>query len=174
MAVRPAIAEPEQPGGSATAARGFSAKAGSGCRRLEGYSVDPAATHGFAAGEQPGTAAKRGCAAGGFHGAAFAATEHHGRTRRCEEGIYAAVHADCEDRLAAKCLDVGRHVLRSKSACALRTVRSDPQAARPAVQICRSRFSWRSAAERACYSFGPGELKIGSGKSSRTKSPGTK
>ncbi|MGY4351899.1 hypothetical protein ACVWXM_008392 [Bradyrhizobium sp. GM7.3] len=131
---------------------------------LKDIQSTPAATHGFAAGEQSGIAAKRGCAAGGFDGAAFAAAEHHGRTGRCEEGIFAAVHADCEDRLAAKCHDVGRHVLRSKSACALWTVRRDAQADRSAVEICRSRFSWRSAAERACHRFGPGELKIGSGK----------
>ena len=66
--------------------------------------------------------------------------------------------------LAAKCDDVGRHVLRSKSACALWTVRSDAQADRPAAEIYRTRFGWRRSAECACYSFGPGELKIGSGR----------
>ncbi len=135
------------------------AKIGSGCRCLEGYSVGPAATHGFAAGEQPRIAAKCRVAAAGFNGAPFSATEHHGRTVRCEEDIFAAIYAHSEGRLAAKCNDVGRHVLHSKSACSLWTVRSDAQTDGSAVEICRAYFGWRSSPDCAGYNFSPGKLK---------------
>ncbi|MHC2279932.1 hypothetical protein ACVME8_006575 [Bradyrhizobium diazoefficiens] len=154
-------AEYRQSGRTASAPGRIGTETGSGCHRLEGYPVGPAATHGFAAGEQPSIAAKCGAAAAGHNGALVSAPEHHGRTVRREEDIFAAVHAHREGGLAARRNDVGRHVLHSKSECSLWTVRGDAQTDGPAVEVGGACFGWRSAAEHAGCSCGAGKLKIG-------------
>ncbi|MHC2522059.1 hypothetical protein ACVMHW_007941 [Bradyrhizobium diazoefficiens] len=155
------VAEYRQSGRTASAPGRIRTETGSGCRRLEGYPVGPAAAHGFAAGEQPSIAAKCRPAAAGHNGAAVPAPEHHGRTLRREEDIFAAVHADREGGLAARRNDVGRHVLHSKSECSLWTVRGDAQTDGPAVEVGGACFGWWSAAEHAGCSCGAGKLKIG-------------
>ena len=70
----------------------------------------------------------------------LSATEHHGRTGGCQEDIFTAVHAHREGRYAAKCDDVGRHVLDPKSECTLWTVGSDAEADGSAVEVCRAGF----------------------------------
>lgn len=159
LAVGFSVAEHWQSGRAASEPGSFRVKTGSGCRCLEGYSVGAAATCGLAEGEQGLGAAKRSPAAAGFGDPPFAATKHHGRTRRCEEGLFTALHVDREDRLAAKCNDVGRHVLHSTSACPLWTVRSDAQADGSAIEVRRARFDWRSPPEYAGCGFGTGKLK---------------
>ncbi|MGY4370833.1 hypothetical protein ACVW1A_006898 [Bradyrhizobium sp. LB1.3] len=73
--------------------------------------------------------------------------------------IFAAVHADCEDRVAAECNDVGNDLLHPQRAHSQSI--DDAQADGSAIEIYGARFGWRSSLECAGYNLGPGKLKIG-------------